>query len=175
MKLLDQWKIKLGLKTQRMLREQRQTEEKPPETINNNDEQSDDNEQSNNKQSNDEQSNNDDLGSVFEDMSLQEVETPNEQHPPPKTMDSSSISTPPRPRPTVASPPLRTPGLLNRPDSVADSVTWNKSAHDGQDQGDGTKTKPFIINVNVEFPVRNGEFDIEWVPSSTNLVITASK
>jgi hypothetical protein len=62
-KLLDQWKIKLGSETQRMFREQRQTEEKPSETINNNDEQSDDNEQSNN-----EQSNNDDLGSVFEDL-----------------------------------------------------------------------------------------------------------
>jgi hypothetical protein len=139
---------------------------KPPETINNNNEQSDDNEQSNN-----EQSNNNDLGSVFKDLSLQKVETPNEQHPPPKTMDSSSISTPPHPHPTVASPPLRTPGSLNRPASVvADSLAWNKSLHHQYDQGqgDGTKTKPVIINVNVEFPERNREFDVEWVPNKTH-------
>jgi len=150
--LLDRLGVEAGSETQRTYRTYRdiiKEEEEEPSLTNNK------------------------LESAFEDLSLQD-KAPNNTFPC-KTMDSSSISTPPRPRPTVASPPLRTPGLLNRPDSVADSVTWNKSAHDGQDQGDGTKTKPFIINVNVEFPVRNGEFDIEWVPSSTNLVITASK
>jgi hypothetical protein len=93
------------------------------------------------------------LASAFSNISLGTTSIP----PLPPAKQPSLFSTPPR-------TPAR-PRAMMSPDTAASAASWN-SAGDSTVAGsshEGSKINPYVINVDVEHPERNREFDIEFV------------